>query len=144
MASAKLYGNFIISSFKKEIDIFADTIKAALCTSSYVPSQHTHNYFDDITNEVTGTGYTSGGKALTNVTCTLDPATGIITINADDLIWDNCNIVARYLIFYDDTPSTAGTKPLIGYIDFGENVTSTSDIFKLTWPSSGIIPFEVA
>lgn len=52
------------------IDLDGDTWKAMLTTSTYTPNRSTHNYKDDVTNEVTGTGYTAGGTTMTSVTVT--------------------------------------------------------------------------
>jgi hypothetical protein len=60
--------------FNKEIDYLDDTIKVALLTSSYTPNLDTHDYHNDLTNEVTGTGYTSGGATLASKTLTVTAA----------------------------------------------------------------------
>jgi hypothetical protein len=52
------------------------TLKVALTTSTYTPNQDTHHFFSDITNEITGTGYTAGGATLTSPTTTYDTAIG--------------------------------------------------------------------
>jgi hypothetical protein len=41
-----------------------DTIKCALTTSTYTVDIDTHDFFNDVTNEITGTGYTAGGATL--------------------------------------------------------------------------------
>lgn len=56
------------------IDLDTDTLKMALTTSSYTPAPNTHDFFDDITNEVTGTGYTAGGASLASKTLTATAA----------------------------------------------------------------------
>jgi hypothetical protein len=66
--SAKYYGNFFVHLAEKRIDFNSDAIKVALCTSAYTPDQDGHDFFNDITNEVTGTGYTAGGAALGSIT----------------------------------------------------------------------------
>lgn len=115
-----------------------DTIKVALCTSTYSPNQDTHDFFDDITNEVVGAGYTAGGATLT----LLDPAYtadgNIAAIDADDVQWTASSLTARYAIIYKST-GTAGTSPLIGYMDFGEDKTSVSGILKIAWDAAGIL-----
>lgn len=50
------------------IDYLSDTIKAALTTSAYTPNLDTHEFFSDVTNEITGTGYSAGGVALSSKT----------------------------------------------------------------------------
>ncbi len=79
------------TSFKKELlegkhDFNAssgDTFKIALYTSSATLGASTTDY--STTNEVSGTGYTAGGKALTNI----DPTTSGTTAFADfaDVTW---------------------------------------------------------
>lgn len=56
------------------VDYLSDTIKVALCTSSYAYNLDTHEFFSDVTNEITGTGYTSGGATLGSKTITYTAA----------------------------------------------------------------------
>lgn len=65
--TGKLYASAFLSLLNKEIDLDSDTIKAMLVTNAYAPSP-SHCYKSDVTNEVTGTGYTAGGATLTGVT----------------------------------------------------------------------------
>jgi hypothetical protein len=131
--------------FNKKIDFDSDTIKIALCTSSYSPDQDAHDYFDDITNEVAnGNGYTSGGATLANCSITYTGATNILKLDADDVTWSNSTITARYAVIYNATPGTAGTNPLIAYIDFGADVSTISGSFVIQFNSDGIITFTVA
>jgi hypothetical protein len=55
-------------------DFLSDTIKYALTTSTYTPNLDTHETFADITNEVTGTGYTAGGVTVGSKTITYTAA----------------------------------------------------------------------
>lgn len=115
-----------------------DTIKVALCTSSYTPNQDTHDFFDDIDNEVEGTGYTAGGATLTLSDPTYTADGNISAIDAADVEWTGSSITARYAIIYKST-GTAGTSPLIAYMDFGEDKTSVTGTFKLQWDANGIL-----
>lgn len=139
--TAKLYGLFLKSLANKEIDLDTDTLKVMLCTSSYSPNQDTHQYKSSVTNEVTGTGYTAGGKTLTGVTVTYDTGTNTLTLDADDVTWSSSTITARYAVFYDDT---ATDDPLIAYWDFGQDEVSSSGNFTLTVSGSGIATITAA
>jgi len=142
---SKLYGNFLKQALNKEIDWDSDTIKVALLSSSYTPNQDTHDYYDDVSaNEVTGTGYTTGGITLGSMTSTYDGTNNVIVLDAADVTWSSSTITARYAVVYDDTPATAGTKPLIGYVDFGSDQSSTNGNFTITWDSTGIVRITVA
>lgn len=143
--ASKLYGNFLSQALNKEIDWDTDTVKVALLTNSYSPNQDTHNYFDDVvTNEVTGTGYTAGGETLTNKTNTYDGATNTIVLDAGDVTWSSSTITARYAVIYNASPATNATKPLIGYVDFGSDQSSSNGNFTITWDASGIVRITVA
>jgi hypothetical protein len=142
---SQLYGQFIQQAFNKEIDWDSDTIKVALLTNAYTPNQDAHNYLDDvIANEVTGTGYTSTGITLANKTNTYDSATNVIKLDADDVTWASSTITARYAVIYDATPATNATRPLIGYVDFGSDQSSSNGNFTITWDSTGIVRVTVA
>ena len=135
--TAKMYGNALLKALNKEVNYITDTIKVMLCTSAYTPNQDTHIYKSSITNEVTGTGYTTGGATLTNKTMTYDGATNTIKLDANDVVWASSTITARYAVIYDDT-GTDSTSTLLGYIDFGEDKISSSGDFKITWDTAGI------
>jgi hypothetical protein len=142
---SKLYGQFLSQALNKEIDWDTDTIKVALLTNSYTPDQDAHNYLDDVVaNEVTGTGYTQGGNTLANKTNSYNSATNVITLDADDTTWSSSTITARYAVIYDASPATNATKPLIGYVDFGSDQSSSNGNFTITWDATGIVRITVA
>jgi hypothetical protein len=114
-----------------------DTIKIALVTSAYVPDQDAHSFFNQVTNEVTGTGYTAGGITL-NVTTSQDNTDNEGVFDADDVSWTNATITARGAVIYKST-GVPSTSPLICYIDFGGDVAVTAGTFAITFHSEGII-----
>ena len=143
-ASAKLYANFLHLLLENKLggDILSQTIKVALCTSSYTPDQAAHDYFDHITNEVAnGNGYTTGGATLGSKTCAL--ASLVTTFDAADTSWTASTITARYAIIYYAS-GTASTSLLIGYVDFGADQVSSNGTFQITWNASGIFTLTVA
>jgi len=141
---AKLYGQLMAKAFNKEVDFDSDTVKVMLTTSSYTPNQDTHVYKSDVTNEVTGTGYTAGGQALTSKTVTYDSATNTVILDAADTVWASSTITARYAVIYDDAGASDASKVLLGYVDFGSDQSSTSGNFTLTWDATGIIRVTAA
>jgi hypothetical protein len=144
--SSKLYGQFISKALNKEVDWDSDTIKVALLTNSYTPNQDTHDYFDDVASfEVSGaTGYTASGLTLTNKTNTYNGTTNVIVLDADDVTWTSSTITARYAVIYNATPSTNATRPLVGYVDFGSDQSSSNGNFTITWDATGIVRVTVA
>ena len=141
MFASSLYNSFGKKLFDSSTKIVfgSDTIKIALCNSSYTPDRDAHDFFDDITNEVSGTGYSAGGATLANVSVTQDNTNDRITIDADDASWSSSSIAnARYAIIYKST-GTASTSPLIAVIDLGSNRSSSLSNFVIQFNASGII-----
>lgn len=140
--TAFMYGKAIQKAFNKEIDWDSDTIKVALVGSAYVPSQDTHEYFDVHVqaNEASGLGYTAGGATLTGKAVNYDAATNAVRLDAADVTWPSSTVTARYAVVYDDTPAT--NKPVLGYVDFGANQSTSGTTFEIVWHANGV--FEVA
>lgn len=133
----------IFNSFKRDImngsiDLDTDTIKGMLVTSSYTPNQDTHDNIDDVTNEVTGTGYTAGGQAFANKAVTVDNTDNEGVFDADNLVWTTSTITARGLVVYKDT-GTPSTSKLICYFDFGSDQISSSGDFTFAPNAEGIV-----
>ena len=59
-----LYNSFKRDIMNGSIDLDTDTINVMLVTSTYTPDQDAHTKRSDITNEVSGTGYTAGGSRI--------------------------------------------------------------------------------
>lgn len=131
------FSNAILNLLKAKADLSAVTIKVMLATSSYTVNKNAHDYRNDITNEVSVTGYTAGGVTLANSTITLN--NNIITIDGDDVSWSiTGTLTARYAILYVSTGDSA-TDLLLGYVDFGADVTAIDGAFKITWNANGIL-----
>ena len=141
--TAKLFGNALKQAVNGEWDWDSDTIKVMLTTSSYTPDQDTHDYKDDVTNEVSGTGYTAGGATLANCAVTYTAGTNVIKIDADDVTWAASTITARHAVIYKST-GVDGTSPLIAYIGFGEDKSSENGNFTLQWHADGIVKITVS
>lgn len=142
--TAKVYGLAQTSLVNKLIDWDTDTIKVMLCTSTYTPNQDTHQFKSDVTNEVTGTGYTATGNTLTSCTTTYTSASNLLTLDAADTSWTTSTITARYAVIYDASPATDATRPLIAYVDFGADVISSGGTFSITWDAAGIVTLTAA
>lgn len=121
------------------IDLDTDTIKGMLVTSTYSPNIDTHTKRSDITNEVSGTGYTAGGAALTTKTVTADNTNDRAAFDADDLSWSSSTITARGLVLYKSRGGASSADELICYIDFGSDITSTASTFSIVFNASGIL-----
>jgi hypothetical protein len=94
-----IYNSAIDELARGDIDFDTDTFKAMLVTSSYTPNKDTHEFRDDVTNEVSGTGYTAGGVASA-VTVTKDTANDKVTIQFGAVSWASSTITARGCVYY--------------------------------------------
>ena len=142
MASG-LYAITFLNALKNDLavdldDTTADRFKVMLVTSSYTPDFGTHDFKADVTNEVVGTGYSANGESLTSVTLT--QSAGTITFDADDVTWTSSTITARGAVVYDNT---LVDQPLICYIDFGADKSSSSGDFVLSFNASGIFTLDM-
>lgn len=140
--SATMYGQLMKVMANKEVDLDSDDIRVMLCTSTYAPNKDTHVYKSSVTNEVTGTGYTAGGQALANRTVSYNAANDTFVFDADDSVWPSSTITARYAVIYDNTGASDAVRALIGYVDFGQDVSSLGASFTIQWDSTGILGFQ--
>ena len=137
MANA-VYNSAKTDLLNANVDYASDTIKVALVTSSYSPDVDSHEFFDDITNEVSGTGYTAGGATLASKSVSQDDTDNEGVFDAADVTWSSSTITARGAVLYKST-GTPATSNLICYIDFGENKSSSAGDFTIQWNDEGII-----
>ncbi len=73
-----IYANALLSFAQKLIDWDSDAIKCTLHTSTYAPNYGTHDFQNDLTNELsTAGGYTAGGAALTSLASTLQASSAL-------------------------------------------------------------------
>lgn len=134
----------IYNSFKRDImngsiDLDTDTIKVMLVTSTYTPDPDTHTKRSDITNEVSGTGYTAAGETLANKAVTADNTDNEGVFDADDVAWSSSTITARGAVLYKARGGASSADELIAYVDFSTDYTSTAGTFTIAWNSEGIL-----
>lgn len=140
--TAKLYGQGWL--MRQLEDWLTSTFKVMLTTSGYTPDQDAHDYRNDVTNEVTGSGYTAGGATLTGKTATYTAATNKIMLDANDVSWGpNASITFRHAVIYKDT-GTASTSPLVAYQQGDSDVSVTNGTLTLQWNAAGIVEVTVA
>lgn len=120
------------TSFKKELleakhNFLAsggNTFKLALYTSSATMTAATTAY--STSQEASGTNYTAGGAALTNVNPTSSGTTAFTDFA--DLTFGTATVTARGCMIYNDT---ASGDPAVAVFDFGGDKTSTAGSFTI-------------
>jgi len=126
-----VYNSCIRDTVTGQIDFDTDTFYMMLVTSSYTPDQDTHLDRADVTNEVTGTNYTSAGQAVTVTVGSVDTANDRVDISFADVTWSSSTITAAAAVVYKYT-GTAADDLLVAYLDFGGDVSSTSGDFTVS------------
>lgn len=140
MASG-VYGPFLrdaINNTKAFALNASDVVKWQPVTDTYTPDFNVHDEEVDITNEVTGTGYTTGGETLGSPTFTI--ATGVATFDGTDVSLSNTTLSSiEGVVLFDDTPTG---DPLLCAVDFGQTYSTSTGTFAITWNAAGIFNID--
>ena len=126
----------LTTSFKKELldgthnfkASGGNSFKLALYTSSATLGAATTAF--TTTGQASGTNYTSGGAALTNIDPTSPGTTGFTDFA--DLTFGTATVTARGCMIYNDTNSDKS----VATIDFGGDKTSTAGDFTIVFPAA--------
>jgi len=116
----------------------SDTIKVSLHTSTYVPNQDTDEFWNVATNEIAGTGYTTGGVTLGTKTLTYDAPTNEARLGAANASWASATFTCRIGCIYKST-GTSTTSPVMGYVDMGADQSVSSGTFTIQWDATGVL-----
>lgn len=112
-------------------------VKVLMVTDSEVPNFDTHDFRNDITAEVTGTGYTAGGVVITSTELTL--ASGVLTYDAADASWSSSTIAnAMAAVGYFGRGGASSADELVFLSDFVTAASSSSGTFTVQWNAAGI------
>ncbi len=121
----KWFGKGMLAVMAGDIPLDGADIYAMITTDTTL-NQDTLDFRNDVTaNEVTGDGYTAGGKACS---CSLayDAASQEARFIVTDLAWTTATITGRSVIFYRALGGASSADPLIGYVIYDQNISSTA------------------
>lgn len=128
-AADLVYDSFLDDVFAGNI-VKTDTFKCLLTTSGYTEDRGAHTKRSDVTNEVTGTGYTAGGNTVT-FTFTKDTTNHRNRITVAATSWTSSTITARKMVCYKSRGGLASADELVFVNDFGSDVSTTSGTFTV-------------
>lgn len=123
-----IYDSFLDDCFRGNITPSSDTFYGMLVTSAYAANQGSHQKRSAVTNEVSGTGYTSGGAASA-LTLNKDTTNHRQTLTFAAISWTSATITARGLVYYKRRGGAASADELVAFNDFGQNVVITAGTF---------------
>ena len=115
-----------------------DTLKIILMGSAFAFDPDTHSTYATVSaSEIaagTGTGYTVGGTALTNVLTTIDTSADQVDIAADNITWTATGgaiLTTGSAVVYNDSHAN---KTVVMCIDFGADYdTATDKLFQVNF-----------
>ena len=129
--------NVVPYSFAQELmkgshNFTSNTIKLALYSAgSGAPYAVSSTIYESsVSNQVSGTGYTTGGNTLNNAV--VANQTNVATLTFDQTQWTSATFGAAYGVIYNDT---SGDK-LVVVLDFGGTKSCSNGTFTITFPST--------
>tara|TARA_R110002020_G_scaffold10180_3_gene39319 strand:+ start:508 stop:978 length:471 start_codon:yes stop_codon:yes gene_type:complete len=108
-----------------------NAFKIALFTSSASLGASTTAY--STSNEASGTGYSAGGAALTNVTPTTTSTTAFTDFA--DVTWSSSSITANGAVIYNSSTTAGAANRAVLVLAFGEDKASSSGDFTIVFPT---------
>jgi len=108
--------------------------KAMLVTSAYTEDRGAHSKRSSITNEVTGTGYTAGGAAVT-LSAAVNTTTHELLLTIGAVNWPASTITARKMVIYRARGGTSSVDELVCCVDNGADLVSSAS--TMTWNGGG-------
>ena len=109
-----------------------NAFKVALYTSSASLGASTTAYSS--TNESSGTAYSAGGAALTNVTPTTSSTTALTDFS--DVTWTSSSVTARGAVIYNSSTAAGSANRAVLVLNFGSDKSSSSGDFTITFPTA--------
>jgi len=127
-----IYNIFKHQLISNEINLLTDDIKVIL-VSDYIVDIDNHEYLSDVkSNEISGVGYTSGGKSLSTKSLVRDNVNDRVRFVADALSWESSYLSASGIILYKNT-DVEESSSLVCYIDFGAVKVSNNTSLRIEW-----------
>jgi len=138
-------GMYGLTLEKMLIDAAGESMEAEdnnvlMVQDAHTPDFNAHNFRDDITDEVSGAGYSAGGKAITGTEITI--AGGVLTFDAADVSWAASSITDAMAAVYYFIVGSAATDQLVSLSDFVTPASTTNGTFTIQWHSNGIITID--
>jgi hypothetical protein len=132
----------VLDTTQLALDLDLDTHKAALFTDSVTPSFSSDTAYGVSpwnANEVSGTGYTSGGVVIANTA--LSDVSGTLKWDGDDVAWTTSTITnAKGALIYAD--ALAGNNAIL-LVNLGSNYSTSAGTLTIAWSASGIFTIDL-
>ncbi|NRQ35977.1 hypothetical protein HII36_29705 [Nonomuraea sp. NN258] len=128
----------VLDTTQLALDLDLETHKFALYTSSKTQDYNANSVYS-ATNEISGTGYTAGGKVVTGTALSL-PGSGVLKYSSDAVSWPSSTLtgVAKVDMY---AAALAGLNLIMG-IDLGTTYNTSDGTFLLTPHANGLFQVD--
>lgn len=131
MASG-LYGPGIRAMATGAVDFDTDTFKVMALGSAYTEDFDAHDFRNDLTNEITGTGYTAGGNTVTVTVASYDTTNNRLDITLGGTTWTSSTLSGvRKFAYYKSRGGASSADELIALVDNGSDLATSAGTLTL-------------
>ena len=146
--NCNIYGHVPGLVVQQTINLTTADIRVALFNNIHTFNIAHTTWADIKANEISGTGYSSGGLAITHTGDKFDYSAGIYTFGktANDTEWIESTLSAYFAvgyIFVDSLGVPDDSSLLLFSKQFDGEVVSSNATFKIDWSVDGIFRFIV-
>lgn len=114
-------------------DYANDDYRTSLHTVTYTPNVDTDDYWNDATNEISGTGYTTQGHDHASLALTYDTGTDETRFAAEDAQWTTASFTVRHAVHYNWETTVTTTAHLHSFVNMGADQVVSSGTFTVEW-----------
>ncbi|MEO3856243.1 hypothetical protein [Acrocarpospora sp. B8E8] len=127
----------VLDTTQLALDLDLETHKLALYDNTVTPNYTTDSAYSS-SGEISGTGYTAGGKVVTGTA--LSASSGILTWDSDNVQWDSSTLTGvRGGEIYAD--ALGGNNLILG-IDFGTAYATSDGVLLVTIHANGLLTVD--
>lgn len=143
--SGLYYNTFhdILFSQQLAVDLSLTTNKVALYTNSLTPNFDSDTGYSAApytSNEISGTGYTAGGAAVTSPAIA-DSPTGTLAFSIGNVSWTTSTITnARCALLY---AAALTNKNCVALTNFGADYSTSAGTFTIQWATAGLFTIQL-
>ena len=145
ITASGLYGltleKFFIDTVGDSLEV--ETNELALTNDTHTPNFDTHDFADDLTNEISGGNYAREPITSTDITL----SAGTLTYDAADTVYDNggsddVTITDAMAAFTIIDITTDADSPLFSCHDFVTAASCSNSTFTVQWNASGKVTLD--
>lgn len=142
MASV-IYNSYVRDVITGAVDMDTDTFKMMLVGSTYdaiadETKKDSHTKRSDVTNEITGTGYTAGGNTATATVAAIDTTNNRVEVSFAITNWTSATLSSVYGgVIYKSRGGLSSADELVAYVSFTNSpVNCTNGTFSVSFTSN--------